>query len=89
MACAHHTPGPWSRRWDIWLALTAAGFAALESAALAREGSPATLSAHLRRLAGVEPRCPHCHLGRTVIVIVCAWVVAHLGWGLFGWSGRQ
>lgn len=89
MSCAHHTAGLWSRRWDAWLAFTAVGFAALETTALVTEGSPATLSAHIRRLAGVNPRCRHSVLGRTVIVAAAAWAVAHLGWGLLGWDGRR
>lgn len=88
-SCTHHTAGPWSRRWDAWLVAAVAGFVALESAALAAEGSPATLSAYLRRLAGVDPRCQHCFIGRAVIVLGAAWVVAHLGWGRFGWDGRR
>lgn len=86
--CAHHIPGPWARRWDSWLALTLGSFAVIEGAGLVAEGSPATLSAHIRRLAGIEPRCAHASIGRVVIVAFLTWAALHLGWGLLGWDGR-
>jgi len=50
--------------------------------ALITRGSPRT--AHLRQLAGLEPRCRHHHLGRVVILVVLGWTAAHLGWGVLG-----
>jgi hypothetical protein len=52
-------------------------FAVHEAAALATGGSP--LTAYLRQLAGLEPRCRHHHLGRAVILAALGWTAAHLG----------
>ncbi len=87
--CAHHIPGPWAKRWDTWLSLTIGSFAVLEGAGLFTEGSPATLSTHIRRMAGVDPRCKHAVLGRIVLLSVLTWAALHLGWGLLGWDGRR
>lgn len=87
--CAHRIPGKWTQRWTVWLAGTVGSFAVLEGLALITEGSPATLSSYIRRLAGVDPRCQHCFLGRAALIAVLTWAGAHLGWGLFGWDGRR
>lgn len=87
--CAHHVPGRWSKRWDGWLISSVGSFFVLEYVALQSEGAPATLSAYLRRLAGVDPRCRHCSVGRVLILGVLAWAALHLGWGLLGWGGRS
>lgn len=87
--CAHHIPTPWAKRWDIWLASTVTSFAMLEGAALITEGAPATLTAHIRRLAGLNPRCRHALVGRLAILIALTWAALHLGWGILGWDGRK
>jgi hypothetical protein len=84
--CEHHVPGPWTRNWDVFLLATVGAFAVLECSALATEGSPATLSAHIWRLAGIEPRCQHARIGRSLILAVLLWAAAHLGWGVLGFG---
>ena len=51
---------------------------------MADAGTEGTLSAHLRHLAGSNPRCRHVHVGRLVMVAFFGWATAHLGWGWFG-----
>jgi hypothetical protein len=84
--CEHRVPGPWARNWDIFLVATLGSFAVLEATALATRGSPATLSAHIWRLAGIKPRCRHAHIGRSLILAVLMWAAAHLGWGILGFE---
>lgn len=72
--------------WDIFLLATLGSFTALECTALATGGSPATLSAHIWRLAGVKPRCHHVHLGRALILAAFLWAAAHLGWAVLGFE---
>jgi hypothetical protein len=82
--CNHRTTGRWGRAWDAWLIGAAGSFAVLETSAVATGSSP--LTAYLRQLAGLEPRCRHHHLGRTVILVALGWTAAHLGWGVLGWK---
>lgn len=82
--CSHRPVDAWGRVWQRWLLSVAVSFGLLETAALLRCGSAATLSAHLRRLAGLHQSCRHAPLGRVVIVAALAWLAVHLGWGLFG-----
>ena len=82
--CKHRVPGPWSRNWNMFLTATLGGFAVLEGTALATRGAPATLSAHIRRLAGLQPRCRHGVVGRSLILAVLLWAAVHLGWGVLG-----
>lgn len=89
MACAHHVPTRWAKRWDRWLVSTVSSFVILEGAALITEGAPAMLTAHIRRRAGLEPRCRHALVGRTSILIALTWAALHLGWGVLGWDGRK
>lgn len=88
MSCAHRAVGRWGRIWTCWLLATVASFAVLEAAALLRVGSAATLSAYIRQTAGLAPRCRHHHLGRAVILGLCTWGAAHLGWGVLGLAPR-
>lgn len=84
--CEHRVPGRWTKTWDIFLIASLGSFAALECTALATQGSPATLSAHIWRLAGIKPRCQHAHIGRSLILAVLLWAAAHLGWGVLGFG---
>lgn len=88
MSCVHRAAGRWGRIWTCWLLAAVTSFGVLEAAALFREGSPATLSAYIRQTAGLAPRCRHHPLGRAVILGLCAWAAAHLGWGVLGLAPR-
>jgi hypothetical protein len=72
--------------WTWFLSVTLGCFVTAETIALVTVGSPATLSAYLRTVAGSDPRCQHVHAGRLTLLIMCGWVMAHLGWGLFGFD---
>lgn len=87
--CRHRPTGPWAHVWSYWLAAALLTFGILEGTALATEGSPATLSAYLRQLAGVDARCRHTHTGRAVILAVTGWAAVHLGFGMLGVGGRR
>jgi hypothetical protein len=87
--CTHRAAGRWGKVWDVWLVVTVGSFAALEAAALIRDGEPATLSAYIRRAAGLAPRCRHSHLGRSLILAFFGWAAIHLGWGVLGIRGRR
>lgn len=89
MSCAHRTTGRWGRVWSIWLAAAAGSFAVAETAALVTDGIPGTLSAYLRRAAGLEPACAHGRVGRGVILAACAWLAVHLSYGVLGLRGRR
>jgi hypothetical protein len=82
--CSHRNPGRWGKVWNAWILATAGSFAVAETVALVRDGVPATLSAHLRRVAGLEPYCAHGRVGRGVILAACAWCGVHLGFGILG-----
>jgi hypothetical protein len=82
--CSHRTVGRWGRAWSVYLAGVVVGFSALEGWALATDGSPATLSAYVRRAAGLDPRCRHQLLGRSIIIGFFVWAAVHLGWGVLG-----
>lgn len=90
MSCAHRTAGRWGRVWSLWLIGAAGSFAVAETVALATDGVPATLSAYLRRGAGLEPVCDrHGRVGRGVIVAACTWAALHLAYGVLGLRGRR
>lgn len=76
--CTHRSRTPWSRTWDAWLTATALSFFTIEGLALYRRGEGATLTAHVRRVAGLHPRCRHAHLGRAALVTLFVWCIAHL-----------
>lgn len=82
--CAHRAEGRWGRIWDSWLAAAVVSFAVIEATGMTRAGVAGTLSAHLRRIGGLEPECRHRHLGRAVILSGCGWAAVHLGWGVLG-----
>lgn len=82
--CSHRPSGKWGRIWAHWIVAAVGSFVVLEATGIATEGTRGTLSAYLRHLAGLDPRCHHGHLGRLILVSICGWAVAHLGWGLFG-----
>lgn len=89
MSCAHRTAGRWGRVWSVWVIGTTASFAVAETVALCTDGVPGTLSAYLRRAAGLEPACAHGRVGRGVILAACAWTAAHLSYGVLGLRGRR
>lgn len=64
-------------------------FLVLESVGAAKEGPRGTLSAYLRHVAGLDPRCRHMYLGRLVMVGFFGWATAHLGWGLAGYIPQR
>lgn len=86
--CSHRARTRWSRTWDAWLTATVVSFLGLEGYALYTRGEDATLTAHIRRVAGVHPRCHHVHLGRAVLIGVFGWCIAHLSFNALpreGW----
>jgi hypothetical protein len=87
--CRHRAHSPWGHRWQLWCLAAAISFSGLEVAGLITEGSPATLSAYLRQLTGTDPACRHTHAGRAIILLLLAWLAAHLGWGLMGTDFRR
>lgn len=84
--CNHIPEGMWARIWTWFLSATLGTFVAVETVALTLEGSPATLSAYIRTVAGSDPRCHHVHAGRLALLVIFGWATAHLGWGLFGYD---
>lgn len=88
MSCVHRTTGRWGRVWDTWLVASVGSFAVVEGVALATTGPPGTLSAYLRRAAGLSPACKHSRFGRGLIFAACAWCAIHLGYGVLGIGGR-
>lgn len=87
--CHHRASTRWGRRWQVWCLTAVVSFSGLEIAGLIAEGSPATLSAYLRQLAGTHPACRHTSTGRVVILIALAWLAAHLGWNALGYDFRK
>lgn len=86
--CQHRARHRWALAWDTWLSTVAVTFLALEGTALYTRGENATLTAHIRRVAGLHPRCRHAHLGRVLLVGVFGWCIAHLAFGMLppeGW----
>lgn len=89
--CSHHARHRWARTWDAWLTVVAVSFFGMEGVALYTRGEGATLTAHIRRVAGLQPRCRHAHLGRLVLVGVFGWCISHLAFGMLpaeGWLDR-
>lgn len=82
--CRHRPDTCWGRRWQTFTLVFLAVFTAMETAALATEGTDGTLSAYLRLLAGTHPSCRHTPAGRGALVVVLVWLAAHVGWGLAG-----
>ncbi|MBA2951423.1 hypothetical protein [Streptomyces himalayensis] len=66
--------------WAVALAAAGATFVVLEGRALLRRER--TLSAFLRRLAGIDPRRPWRPVGIAVIAGFCAWLASHLIFGV-------
>lgn len=87
--CTHRAEGRWGKVWNVWLVAVIGSFAAAEATALVSTGQPGTLSAYVRRAAGLDPRCRHSHVGRGVIVAFFTWAAVHLGWGVLGVGGRR
>lgn len=87
--CSHRPSGKWARIWSVWIAAAVGSFIVLEGSGIADAGTRGTLSAYLRHLAGLEPRCRHMHLGRLALVGFFGWLIAHLGWGSFGYLPRS
>ena len=90
--CAHRLRTRWARAWDAWLTVVAASFLTMEAVALYTRGEGATLTAHVRRAAGLHPRCRHAHLGRVLLTGLFAWCIAHLAFGMLpaeGWLNRE
>lgn len=87
--CRHRASTAWGRKWQAWCLAALVTFSGLEIAGLIAEGSPATLSAYLRQLAGTHPSCRHTRTGRVVILVAFGWLAAHLGWNLLGWDFRR
>lgn len=65
------------------------GFSVIEAVGLLGVGPSATFSSYWRNVIGSDPRCRHANLGRLVMITFFGWVVAHLGWGLFGFTPRR
>lgn len=67
--------------WICWAGGTAASFAALEFAAV-RSGDPGnTLSHHMRRWLGIQPRRPWAMVGTGAMVGAAAWLTYHITMG--------
>lgn len=89
--CCHRTAGRWGRWWTGWLAAVVGSFIVAETAAIVTDGTPATLSAYLRRAAGLDPPCRHSRAGRALILVATGWCGLHLSWDVLGvkFDGRN
>lgn len=87
--CRHRPAGKWAKRWARFSLIVLSAFFAMEGYGLATEGYPATLSAFIHCLGGQRERCRHVHLSRVLIVAFFGWAIAHLGWGVLGWTPRR
>lgn len=84
--CDHRAKGGFGRAWSLLVTSWLVSFFAVEIYGLITVGSDATLSTFLRRRAGLLEPCRHSLTGRTVIVAVGLWLIAHLGWGRWGFD---
>lgn len=67
--------------WPLWLVVTTATFAALETRALTRRDIP-TLSENLARWSGTHPRKRHGSLVPLAFLAGAAWLTSHVSaWG--------
>ena len=82
--CHHRAVSRWRKWWGRFGATFGLTFLVAEIYGLITVGPEATWSHDLQCRAGTNERCPHTPLGRFVIVTVCAWGAAHLGWGRCG-----
>lgn len=67
----------YTKAWALWLAASAAGFAAIEIPAT-REPDGATLTAHLHTAFGFDDKGPMPRLRRTAFYAGWGWVGLHL-----------
>mgnify|MGYP007039477746 CR=1 FL=1 len=87
------TPCRADRRWCRWWAGYAATAFALgvstDTLAYVRHGYDATLTSHLRRWSGLEPRTRYGRLGQAAIAGFLGWAMLHLTFGILGPTRRR
>jgi hypothetical protein len=74
----------WRRFWSLWAAVFALTGIVGDTYAYVGYGWEATLTASIRRWAGLEPKTAYARLGRTALLTFFAWCAVHLGWGELG-----
>lgn len=84
--CTHRAVSRWHRFWSWFARIALVGFLAPEMYGLATVGPDATFSAFCWHSIGLREPCRHTPLGRTAIVAVGLWLIAHLGWGRLGFA---
>jgi hypothetical protein len=74
----------WSRYWAGWLITFIITGAVGDVAAYVADGYPATLTVHIRRWTGQEPRTRWNRVGQLATMTFLSWAAVHLGFGILG-----
>jgi hypothetical protein len=74
----------WRRFWAVYAALAVSLEVVGDATAYVGYGWEATLTAAIRRWAGLEPRTSYGRLGQGALLAFFGWMAVHLAFGILG-----